>query len=146
MEERLTTIENPVWFQKIKKTEWTKAKNTWNHINNWDTESQSHDNLFSSSKFYVKEKWMAGTYEFQFQVQVRDHSHSVVVRIKARINGKDTLLSQIFDDDQDEAGIFLTSIIELNQGDKVWVDALNSFNSHKNDGLSIWTGKKIASG
>ena len=54
--------------------------------------------------------------QYTFQ---RDHSHGLAVRIKARINGKDTLLSHILDDDKDEAGIFLTTIIELNQGDQV---------------------------
>ena len=54
--------------------------------------------------------------QFTFQ---RDHSHDLAVRINARINGEETLLSLIFDNDKEEAGMFLTTIIELNQGDKV---------------------------
>ena len=34
-------------------------------------------------------------------------------------NDEETLLSLIFDNDKEEAGMFLTTIVELNQGDKV---------------------------
>ena len=64
--------------------------------------------------------------QFTFQ---RDHGHNLAARINARINGKETLLSYIFDDDEEDAGMFLTTIIELNQGDKV--SCKKGFNSWK---------------
>ena len=64
--------------------------------------------------------------QFTFQ---RDHSHGLKVRIKARINGKRFDQSYLCDEDKDEAGMFLTTIIELNQGDKV--SCKKGFNSWK---------------
>ena len=54
--------------------------------------------------------------QFTFQ---RDDNKDLTVQIMANINGGNIILSNIKDGGNDEAGIFLTTIVELNQGDMV---------------------------
>ena len=53
------------------------------------------------------------------QLTFQRDGKKLAVQIKARINGKETVLSKIRDEDKDEASIFLTTIVELSKGDMV---------------------------
>jgi len=132
-----------VWFVREKTSEW--RGNGWHRLIYRGTTAGGLINYptygikFDDGRFIVQ---IAGTYEFQFQGQAVKGNLKARIRVQIGSNVND--VSYIADGDSNNSGpVFLTTVIDLNPGNKVWVEVEGKLNDASHQRGSIFSGKLI---